>query len=210
MSDDQRTRRAQAAWGGIRRFPAVGSIDIIRYLSLVCGATPEVAAAVIDGFWACVTDPANYRPRGYLVIPHFGTFRLRSGGTVLAFRSRRTEELRGRVPVRKGLFFTRLVPDGAPPAGRWVRHAGASSAASPRLSIKRRLAVSIAGWSGVPVVIVYDLLWTMLELLVAVFCEKRQRVSWARRGTMKPARSGLADYYVYRRRLSHIRSFDAT
>jgi hypothetical protein len=196
-------------------------IDLMA--SRIRGASIESAARVVDGFWDYVADvAANYRPAAkgpYLVIPHFGTFRLRETksetppGDRLFFRSFSTaDRVSTRVETPKGrgcllALFTKPPEPTEPPARidragvgtGWVEHAD-----SPRLSVKRRMAARIAETSGVDPLLTARLLDSLLGICLLLF-DRDPRffgpggpvIRWARRGSMKRRESDPPGVYCF-------------
>jgi len=193
-------RRAEA----IHQLPSDGPLTskaIIAYLADVEGLTHEQAAAVIDAFWDCLTDRSAYQGTGkrgsYLVIPHFGTFRLTGGG--LTFASRKIDVLRGalnppkaadggRSSWSRGRRETRLSLQSAASGFRhhstqWATRAQ-SMGSGRELSVKRRIAHAIARAVEIDDALAGDALWELLDLLTAIFIFDHRDVVWARRGVM--------------------------
>ena len=55
----------------------ISSWQLIEYLASCCQVSVMQAAAVVDGFWDFLLQPAHYQGgRRTLTLPHFGTFRL--------------------------------------------------------------------------------------------------------------------------------------
>ena len=182
-----------------QRSRAIVSSEIIAYLELRTRYDRAAAARVVDGFWVYIADiRAHYTDRGncwLLVIPHFGTFTYRSWPG-LVFRSARLPLL---ARSKKGHFFSRLfgakpsAPDDGPElptsagvTGSWCRrqihHPGG-------LSVKRRMAFTIAQTSGISLEAVAEILEELFLALLVIFQRVDTMVVWSGRGTMKPVRS---------------------
>ena len=163
----------------------ISSWQLIEYLASSCQVSVTQAAAVVDGFWDFLLQPAHYQGgRRTLTLPHFGTFRLSVGElneedarlhtSVLLFRSRPCEELRARQEERGN----------RPPDMSWIGRYQAAPNAGPRLSLKRRIAVGIAQDTGLDLDAVFRVLWELIETVTAIMAAQRAPIRWAKRGEM--------------------------
>ncbi|MFP6764184.1 MAG: hypothetical protein VB858_11210 [Planctomycetaceae bacterium] len=154
------------------------------------------AAGVVDGFWDHLLNTQHYKPgRRKLHMPHFGVFRLkrnRKGETELHFTSRPLAELRLRHESSG-----RHSPDTAW-IEHWLRHP-ASSGRLKDLSLKRRLAVTIAEDTGLDLHTTFLLLWDLVETITGIMVSDRTDIRWARRGVMHGhSSSGASSHYEFR------------
>lgn len=174
----------------------ITSSEIIAWLEMSTRYDRASAARVVDGFWDYVADvERHYFDRGtcrLLVIPHFGTFTWRPYAP-LAFKSPRLL-----LPKKPGvggligrLFGAKPPPKDEGPApptsagvlGDWCRrridHPGG-------LSVKRKIAWTIARDSGLPLDATAEILEALLLAMLAAFTRTDTKIVWAGRGTMKP------------------------
>ena len=178
----ERRRRGRAT---LDRADWIKSATIIEHLADVTGFSLSDAATIVDGFWEYVVDRRHYdKGAPFLVIPHFGTFRLadrRNGQTALTFHSRRAEEIR-----------TRRSRTSDTPSNLWIRHYMTGQRSDDDLSVKRRMACFMANRFNLDLYVAHDLLWELLDLLLHIFEGRRQTLAWAKRGVMFPvaARTG--------------------
>lgn len=186
----------------------ISSWQLIEYLASCCQVSVTQAAAVVDGFWDFLLQPAHYEGgRRTLTLPHFGTFRLglgerwstedimtaaRQGGscpTRLLFRSRPCEELRARQAERGN----------RPPDMSWIRRYQAAPGAGPGLlSLKRRIAVGIAQDTDLELDAAFRVLWELIETVKAIMAAQRAPIRWAKRGEMMKVDGATGVQYEFR------------
>ncbi len=169
----------------------IGSRAIIEYLAQAHRVGSEDVEAVVDGFWNFVTDIEQYRDARPLVIPHFGTFRLRRQGTqtALAFRSLPVDAIRKHLERRNGKA----------PSDRWVKlYLRDESRDAASLSVKRRMAVHIASQTGQDLHQVYRLSWDLIEISSELFVAGDKKIRWAMRGEMAPFSWRDQQWYDFR------------
>ncbi len=184
----------------------LSSAMIIDYLSEATGFEVEELRKVVDGFWSFALEPAHYNRKGYLVIPHVGTFRFSSlrRQTIERARTRQGNWSREMFTVAKRFSFTSrsgrelraLVPGGGDPdpAAQWYARATVLRA-SRGLSIKRRMCIFIAQRQGLDVAVVDKLLAAFFAYLIVIFCEGWQEIAWFRKGLMRPHDFGERDHH---------------
>ena len=183
--DPGRAERRRDARAALDRTDWMKSATIIDYLAEVTTFSTNDATAVVDGFWEYVVDRRHYnRWSPFLVIPHFGSFRLvdrRLGGWALTFHSRRTDEIRSHRSRASG-----------PESNMWIKHYLTGRQRDEDLSVKRRMVCFIARRFKLDLFVAQELLWELLDLLLHVFEGRRQTLAWATRGVMfpVPARAG--------------------
>lgn len=172
-----------AAPGFDRRSRVIRSVDIIARMASNCGASPQEAAAVVDGFWTYVTDPANFaRDRTLLVIPHFGYFRCREKAYFrFTFRSQPVSQL---IPKFKPQSSAREHQAGL----LWISRFSAGGKNPQSLSVKRRMTWYISQTTRLPAARVDSLMRALFQILVTIFTIDKLAVNWARRGTMFPVK----------------------
>lgn len=163
----------------LARSSPITSRLIIEYLSSACRVTRDDAESVLDGFWNQAIDMTHYKDGRWLVIPHFGTFSLSRRGdqTALAFMSGPIDSIRRRLQQRRRITASE----------RWIDYfqRGGNGDATG-LSVKRRMAVRIAGETGRDLRLVHRVLWELLDVVCEVFASGDIRIRWAMRGEMAP------------------------
>ena len=199
--------------------------QIIEYLAAACQVPVAQAAAVVDGFWNFLTDPAHYDGgRRALTLPHFGTFRLgldHNRKTLLVFRSRSCRDLHDRLEARGD----------RPPDTTWIRRRNQAPAArhtsgsqewstgdvltaaraggsfdddpiaigrDQQLSLKRRIAVRIAQATQLDLDVAFRVMWELIETVTAIMAAGRAPIRWATRGEMKRVQGPDGAQYGFR------------
>lgn len=161
----------------------IASSRLIESIAAAHGVTFDQASGVVDGFWDYLVDTA-------VALPHFGSFWLQGGldgRTSLQFRSRSVQELRTHVATRGR----------ARPSETWIDHwERLDSGDVTKLSLKRRITVSISARSDLDTRMVFRLLWDLIETVTGIMAAGRASIRWARRGEMALASDG--DSYSFR------------
>ncbi|MDP7274848.1 MAG: hypothetical protein QF363_05170 [Planctomycetaceae bacterium] len=160
----------------------IPSARIIEALAAQHGVSFDQAAGVIDRFWDHLLDAERYNQGNRkFSLPHFGTFSLGRGHeqqTELRFVSRPIADLQSR----------RNRSGSQRPSTAWIdhweRHEGSTPARLSGLSLKRRLAVLIAGDTGLDLRTTFGLLWDLVEAVTDIMAGGKASIRWARRGEM--------------------------
>jgi len=170
---------------------------VVRFTHIISesvGIEIEHAEKIINGFWAFVADGANYKRRGNgltLIIPHFGTFRIKHVAAKFGINPQTGEQ----IPVRA---YKRISFKGSPSlnletyrsiirnsdfkirksGGNWASRW--SGKGMKWLSQKRKIAVYVHELTGIPLAQVSLGLDTLYKLILATVSTKS--VDFAGRG----------------------------
>ena len=171
----------------------VASARIIESIAMAHGVTFDQAAQVVDGFWDYLLEPSHFEGgRRSRKMPHFGSFSLQHGDdgrTALRFLSRPVQELQAHLASRGP----------SRPSETWIDHwERRDGGDATKLSLKRRIAVSIAARSELDTRTVFRLLWDLIETVTGIMASGEASIRWAKRGEMTLVTSGGSPRYSFR------------
>tara|TARA_Y100001934_G_scaffold267863_1_gene349079 strand:- start:872 stop:2359 length:1488 start_codon:yes stop_codon:yes gene_type:complete len=160
---------------------SVSSADLIAAIAQETESSAKEAALAVDGFWDYLADVKGHYKQAsggihYLVIPHFGTFRL---------RFKEAYNWNSEAFEMEPIFEFKPGPNETGSRGRpsssWVDQ---WSGKPGRLSIRRGISIYVAYKSGLPLKKADMLLNHLLDAVKNLFRNK-VTINWARRGTMR-------------------------